>query len=374
MEQNEQTIPTNTIDNFEGVELVEGAVPEKQAAAPVVEPEEKTFDEETYVKGLGFESVESAKAANTELVELRKLKETAQTPAEIKFANEASQKFFDYLKEGKEEDVFNYLSEKTKITKLSAADVTKLDQAAEVIKLNMALKNKDLTADEVAFQFSEDFSIPEKPEQDEDETEESFEKRENRWKKEVERVEKRMVIAAKQAKPELAKYQSELVLPDIQRIDPKAQEAAQKELDDAEADKAQYLAKLNGEFKNFNGYNATFKDTEVEMAIGYSVGEEEKAALKTQLESFAQTGYSGFFGEIWFDKDGVPDIKRIVEDVYLLKNKEKVFQKMVNEAASKRMDLYLKSKSNIQINEPTKTFQPEAVDAKEKELAYLMEA
>src|SRR6187402_1600635 len=132
--------------------------------------------------------------------------------------------------------------------------------------------------------------------------------------KEVERVEKRMIIAAKQAKPELAKYQSELVLPDIQKVDPKAQAATQKELDDAEADKAQYLAKLGSEFKNFNGYNATFKDTEVEMAIGYNVGEDEKTALKTQLESFAQTGYSGFFGELWFDKDGVPDIKRIVED------------------------------------------------------------
>lgn len=378
MELNEQQTPAITgFENFEGVERIEGQEPVKQEVAPAKEPEEQTFDEETYIKGLGFESVESAKAATTELIELRKLKEQAQTRAEIKFANEQSQKFFEYAKEGKKAELRDYLIQEAQLERMSTADVTKLDQAADVIKLNMQLKNKDLTPDEISFQFSEDFSIPEKPEQDEEESEESFQKREDRWRKEVERVEKRMVIAAKQAKPELAKFQSELVLPDIQRVDPKAQEAAQKELESTKAQVDQFLAKLGSDFKNFNGYNATLKDAEVEIGIGYTIPEEERTATKAQLETFATEGYSKYFGDRWFDATGEPKIDQIMSDIYLLNNRDKIFQKLVNESASQRLAHQIKSKSNIQIDEnvPRGTFDPNDPKARqEKELEYLMEA
>lgn len=367
----------NTITDFEGVETIssnETTPAEKGEGAGAAAPDTETFDEETYIKGLGFASVEEVKAAKTELETLRA---KAQTPAEIKFANEQSQKFYEYVKEGKKPELRAFLFQEERLERMSAADVSKLDQAAEVIKLNMQLKNKDLTPDEIDFQFSEDFSIPEKPEQDEEESEEAFQKREDRWKKEVERVEKRMVIAAKQAKPELAKFQSELVLPDIQRVDTKAAEAAQKELEAAEAEKTQFLAKLSSDFKNFNGYSASYKDAEVEIAIGYGVPEEEKAATKSILESFVTEGYSSFFQTLWFDKDGNPKIDQMMSDIYLLKNKEKIFQKMVSETGEKRKELFLKGKSNIKLEEnvPRGTFDPnDAKTRAEKELEYLMEA
>lgn len=372
----EQTLNApGSINNFEGVELTEGQEPIGQKAASVTQPEEQTFDEETYIKELGFESVESAKAATAELVELRKLKD--QAPPETKFANEESQKLFEYFKEGKKTELREYLVQQERLERMSSADASKLEHAADIIKFNMQLKNKDLTPDEINFQFSEDFEVPEKPEQGEEETDESFQKREDRWKKEVERVEKRMVIAAKQAKPELAKLQSELVLPDIQRVDLKAQEAAQKELEALEADKAEFLIKLGSDFKNFNGYNATYKDAEVEILVAYAIPEEEKAATKAILESFATEGYSSFFASIWFDKDGKPKIDQMMSDIYLLKNRDKIFQKMVSESGEKRKELILKTKSNIQLDGgvPRGTFDPADPKARqEKELEYLMEA
>lgn len=362
------------IMNFEGVETIPEVTPPTGAGAAA--PETETFDEETYIKGLGFETVESAKTANAELIELRKIKEQVQTPAEIQFANEQSKKFFEYAKEGKKAELRDYLIQEERLERMSAMDVTKLEHAAEVIKLNMQLKNKDLTGDEINFQFSEDFSIPEKPEQDEEESEEAFQKREDRWKKEVERVEKRMVIAAKQAKPELAKFQSELVLPDIQRVDPKAAEAAQKELESIQAQVDQFLAKLGSDFKNFNGYNTTLKDAEVEIGIGYMIPNEEKVAVKARLETFATEGYSKYFGDRWFDATGSPKIDQMMSDIYLLDNRDKIFQKLVNESASQRLAHQLKTKSNIQIdNVPRGTFDPGDPKAqKEKELEYLMQA
>lgn len=364
-----------SIMDFDGVDTIPETTP--QVGAGAAAPETETFDEETYVKGLGFETVELAKAATAELVELRKIKEQAQTPAEIQFANEQSKRFFEYAKEGKKAELRDYLIQEERLERMAGADVTKLEQAADVIKLNMQLKNKDLTADEINFQFSEDFSVPEKPEQEEDESDESFQKREDRWKKEAERVEKRMVIAAKQAKPELAKFQNELVLPDIQRIDTQAAEATQKELEATQAQVTQFLAKLGSDFKNFNGYNATLKDAEVEIGIGYTIPEEERTATKAQLETFATEGYSKYFGDRWFDATGAPKIDQIMSDIYLLNNRDKIFQKMVNESASQRLAHQIKTKSNIQINEtvPRGTFDQNDPKAhKERELEYLMEA
>jgi len=375
-ENQTQATSTNEVNDFEGVELAAVQPPAVQEAAPAQKtPEENVFDEETYVKGLGFESVESAKTAYAELLELRKLKD--QPAPEFKAANEETQKFLDYVKEGKTPELTEFLIKRDRLERMSNADASKLEQAADIIKLNMRLKNEDLTPDEVDFQFSEDFQIPEKPEQDEDEDDSVFQKREDRWKKEVERVEKRMIIAAKQAKPELAKLKSELVIPDIQRVDAKAQAAAQKELDDAKAESEQFLKMLNSDFKNFNGYNATLKDEEVEIGIGYNIPDEEKAAVKTQLESFATEGYAKYFGERWFDQAGAPKIDQIMSDIYLLNNRDKVFQKLVNDSASKRLEHQIKQRSNIQVNEnvPRGTFQPdEALARKQKEEEFLMDA
>jgi len=366
----------NTFTDFEGIEKIPEITPKTGAGAAAPESTE-TFDEETYIKGLGFESVESAMAANTELAELRKLKETTQAPAEIKFANEQSQLIFDYIKEGKKAELRSYLVQEERLERMSASDASKLDQAADIIKMNMHLKNKDLTQDDIDFQFSEDFSVPEKPEQEEEEADEIFQKREDRWKKDVERVEKRMVIAAKQAKPELAKYQSELVLPDIQRVDPEAKAAAQKELERVEADKAQYLTRLSGEFKNFTGFNALHKDKDVEYGVEYGITEEERTVVKAQLESFATEGYAQYFGNRWFEKDGTPKIAQMMEDIYLLNNREKVFQKLVSESAAKRLDNFIKLKSNIQVDGkvPTGPLQvDDAATKQEKELEFLMGA
>jgi len=377
----EETITVQpTITDFEGVETIpttQVSPTDQQSGAGAAAPDTDTFDEETYIKNLGFTTVEEVKAAKTELDELRKLKEQALSSAEIKFANEQSQKFFEYAKEGKKAELRDYLIQEERLERMSSADVTKLEQAADVIKLNMQLKNKDLTADEINFQFSEDFSIPEKPEQDDEESVEAFQKREDRWKKEVERVEKRMVIAAKQAKPELAKFQSELVLPDIQRVDPKAEAAARKELEDAETEKTQFLAKLSTDYKNFNGFNVGYKDQETEFSIPFTPTDEEKVVLKARLESFATEGYSKYFGDRWFDKEGNPKIEKMMSDIYWLDNGDKILQKTATDSGQKRLEAYIKQRSNIRVNDavPGGVSQPDGQQSeKEKMEAAIWDA
>ena len=101
------------------------------------EDEEEIVDADEWLKGqFGWDNADAAKV---EIEELRKLRENANTQAEIEFANEQSAKFFKLLQDGKEDDLYSFLEQKKKIDRLSSADLNQ-STAAEIIKLNMHTK------------------------------------------------------------------------------------------------------------------------------------------------------------------------------------------------------------------------------------------
>jgi hypothetical protein len=57
------------------------------------------------------------------------------------------------------------------------------------------------------------------------------------------------------------------------------------------------------------------------------------------------------FAERWVNEDGTLKAAQIIEDRYLLANKDKIFQKLSEEAATKAIDAYIKGKKNIDIKE-----------------------
>ena len=103
---------------------------QKQTNAPL--EEEDVFDADEYLKkNLGFDNWNTAKE---ELEKLRNKRE------EIKFANEQSEKLFSALKEGKEDEVYNFLNEKKKFERIDSLDLSKKENAAELIKLSLQHK------------------------------------------------------------------------------------------------------------------------------------------------------------------------------------------------------------------------------------------
>lgn len=282
--------------------------------------------------------------------ELAELRAKAQTPAEIKFANEASEKFFNYLKEGKEEDVYSYLDTKRK---LSAAE--KLDATA-ALKLHIAQTNKHFTTADVEDVFEEKYSTPKKPVQNADEDVEEYNSRVAEWQSGVEKITRRIERDAITAKQELARLNSELILPDLKKelAEPQSNSEALKKIEEA---RNVYLKRLESDYKNFNGYELKYKDEEVEIPVNFAVSEEERIALKTELESF---DVNSFIEKRWLDEQGYPIVSKIMDDITLLRNKEKVFQKMINEVGSKMREHYIAIKSNISLNNGnTQTFQPQ---------------
>lgn len=320
---------------------------------PPKKEDEEVFDEITYIKNnFGWETPDAGKA---ELEELRKLK-TLPKQEPFAYANEESRKIAEYINTGKKSDLLKVLAAQEKLSQVTSYDLSKAEQASEIIKLGMLYKNQDLSPDDVDFLFNKKFTLPIKPEKTEDKDETEYAQELSIWEKQVSLVEREMIIEAKLAKPDLAKYQSELVLPDIQVANPIDLEAQQKELERGKAARTTYLQKLESDYKKFGGFSATYKDEEGEIQSSYKVPEPEIIALKEQLQNFDK---DKFIDDLWFNEDGSPKVEQIMSDVYYLKNREKITQKLVNEAVAQRLLAYRKQTSNVNFDKQSDgTFQP----------------
>ena len=100
-------------------------------------------------------------------------------------------------------------------------------------------------------------------------------------------------------------------------------------------------------YKNFNGYEVKYKDEEVEIPVNFVVPDENKVALKKELETF---DVDEFIGQRWFTKEGQPNVMQMMEDVTLLREKEAVFQKIANEVGAKMKLHYMGQKANVSVN------------------------
>ena len=321
---------------------------------PPPKEEDDIFDEAQYIKNtFGWDNAETGK------VELARLRALEKQP--VTFANEESERAFNYLKGGKLEDLHGLLDKKIKLSKADTLE------AKNAIALHLQATNPHYTDQDVQDVLEERYPQPRQPKQGAEEDPAEFEIRTAEWKAEVDKINRRINRDSLAAKEDLKKLHSELVLPDINRVDPKlAQQAAQKELE-AQQSRERYLASLESEFTKAEGFKTTYKDKEVEIPLSYGITAEEKIAYKEKLKNIDLREY---FGPRWFNEDGTPKVNTMIEDLYLLENKDKVVQKFANDAGSKRMDAYLKGKKNIDLGgKGTEgAFQPSNKEATEKAL------
>lgn len=327
------------------------------------EPEEETFDEATYLKNnFGWENLDLGRA------EIERLRNLEKNPPkeEIKFDNEESKKLFDLIRAGKKSEVKAILDKQDRLEQLSQYDLSKPEQAADVLKTHMRLKNPALTEQQVDHYINKKFRVPAKPQNNLDLTDEENAAAVSAWQEQVNEIQQDMIIEATLVKPELAQFKSELILPDIEKpVDPAATEAQQKELQQWQSSRENYLKALESDFKNFNGFNVPYKDEDVEYSVSFTPTEEEKTALKEELKDF---NINEFFDKEWFDDKGNPKTNRIMSDLYFLKNREKIFQKFVHESARQRLAALKKDRANITVGTQSQgTFQPDDRNSLQKQ-------
>jgi len=364
-EEAQQTVVQNPFDDKNWKEPGSEEIKEEKKEEVIEEKkeevkkeEEEILDPKDYLKReYGWESPEDGKK---ELEELRALRAAAKTPEEIKFANDASKQFFDYLKEGKEEDVYSFLDKKRK---LSTAD--KMD-AASAIKLNITLKNEHYTPEEVNDLFNEQYSYPKKPVQYTDETDDDFNERVKEHEETVARINRKIERDAKDAKLSLAQMSTELVLPDIptKTNEPAAKkEPTPQELEEAKKFKDEFLKVAAGSVQSFNGFSTAVKDKDVDFTVAYGTSDDEKQFLSKQIQAFTESGFDAnvLFAGRWLNEDKTINTTQMIKDLSLVENADKVMQKIASEAANQRLEEYLKTKKKIDVNEQKQngTFTPD---------------
>ena len=304
---------------------------EEQAAST------QSFDSNQFIKErFGYDSVEQAEQ------EFKKLKEQPS----FEFKDDVSRTLFDAIREGKADDVYEILNQQKRLEKLTNSELTP-DLAAEIVKTNIKNKYKDLSADDVELLFYDQHFVPLKPEQGYDESDEDYAGKVKTWQSQVDYAERRLMIEAKVIRPELEKLKSEIKLPDIYNEAGREAES-QEEFEIQQQARSIYEKTLDSDFQSFNGFNVSVKDEDVEIPISFNVGEDERLAMKNDLMDFDSDSY---LENRWFFKDGKPNIPQIMADKYLLENREKIFSKIANEAASQRVLAHIKRNGNININQ-----------------------
>lgn len=379
MSETNQNAPATTplFDNIWGVEPAQQQV-QPQAAegqaqpdpTPQAQPEPTPAVEPTPAPVVDYNSfvketfgVDTVDAAKEQWERVKNFKE----PEPVKFENEASERVYNLLREGKLDEVYSHLDKQSKLNRLTSSTVDNTTIAGEIIKLGMQQTNPELTADDADFMFNKKFAVPAKPQQDMvNESDEDYAVRLANWEQNVKNIEREMLIEAKMIKPTLEKIKAELKLPEITAPQQTQQEptVSQEELDRLKQVRDSYVATLNEDYSKFEGFNAPFKDEEVEFSVPYTISDEEKTSLKAELENFDS---DAFFEERWFTKEGKPNVQQMMADIYLLKNRDKVFQKIANESGSQRLLAKTKQLSNVQVNgNGQQTFVPDQKNQSER--------
>ena len=337
------------------------ATTEEQAAKPATtETNEEVVDANEYLKtNLGYDNWEAAK---TEIEELRKLKE--QKPQDFKFENETSEKLFNALREGKEQEIYNYLHQKNQLDRVKSLDVSDPKNAAEVIRLNLKFKYKDLNDDEVSDIFHEQYEKPAKPKQTLEQDDAEYEETIKAWELRCNGIDRKMIRDAKMVKPEVEQFSQKLVLPDIPVSGTQVQnQPTQEELAALKAQADSFIKSAESVVGNFNDYSVAVKNNDVDLSVKYGFSQEEKAAVSGQLKQFAETGFdaNALFASRWLNQDGNINVEQVVKDLSLLNNGDKITQKFVTEAANQRLEAYIKSKKNVDVTKTnvTQRFDPQ---------------
>jgi hypothetical protein len=328
--------PVNTVQ--------ETKVEEKQPEAK----QEEVKQEET--------KVEEVKTEAAPVVEVKE--EVKPEPAAIEFANEDSKRIFELLKEGKESDVLDFLSRKSKIDKLATSEVN-ASTAEEIIKMGMQSKYADLTAEEIDYKFKKQFGIPKEPLQADIEGDEEFAERKAEWQQQVADIERERIIEAKLVKPELDKLKRELVLPNIERQSVSAEPTAE-DIAKAAAFKESFIKSVDTTIGSFDGFKTTVKDEEVEIPLDYNLSAEQKTEVTTLMKELAEKDFNAnaIFAQRWVNADNTLNTTQIAKDLSMVLYGEAANQSFSTNASAKRLAEYIKTKTNLKVDGTQKVFEP----------------
>lgn len=262
------------------------------------------------------------------------------------YENELSAQIHQALVEGKHDEVYSFLERKQKIDKLTSVEVKDRETAEDIVKTSMRLKYSDLTEDEINHKFNRQYKLPKEPTQDLSESDEDFQARMDEYNEKIKEINTELIIEAKTLRPEIAKQKAEIKLPSLDGRSKSPEVLAQQQ---AYIDG--YLKAAESTINDFSGMNVEYKDESASFVSSYTPSVEEKQQIANLMDDLAGSEFdaNALFADRWVNDDYSLNTKQIAEDLWFFQNKDKIVQKLVNDAVSKRISEYRKQTSNISV-------------------------
>lgn len=271
---------------------------------------------------------------------------------DFEWDNEESKVIYESLISGDYGSVSDMLYEQKLLSNLSEMN------DADAVMMSLAYQYPDLTPEEIHEEFESRYSIPK--EDTEYMSEDELAAYNRKVEKESKRIERELKKDARVAKETLSSYKKEISFPDILSkakefasvVDPKEyvnqyiQSEQTKSEQTAKAEREKYLSQVDKGLNEFNGFEVKYKDEEVSIDAKFAIPDEDKAALKQELNDFDLVDY---FGNRYV-KDDQYDTRQIAEDKYFLQNRDKIINSLVTQAVSKAKLDWLKSIKGIDLS------------------------
>lgn len=266
------------------------------------------------------------------------------------FSNDDSKKIFQYLKEGKVDDVLQVYNEQKRLSTLK--DMTD----ADVVKLAMEYKRMGLTPAEIHEEFLNAYSIekPEEPNADDYLDDDALAKAKKvydrdlkRYEKDVKTLERKLKQEAAESRSYLETLKKDIILPDIEAAPVEAQDnGAEQATRRAEEEKfrTEYLSSLDKSFGDFKEIPITVTDEGVSFTGKFEIAEAERQQLKKDLAE--KDVVNEILVPRYVKEDGF-DTKQLMEDIYLLNNKDKILASFAKQAMAYAKLERIKQQKNV---------------------------
>lgn len=258
-----------------------------------------------------------------------------------------AKRILDALQAGKEDEIFNYLSEKRK-------DYSTMSDY-DVVKENIIRSNPNWTEKDIAIELKSKYGTlsgkKDLSEIDQDIYPEDYEKAVE-YNELIEERETILARDAREARRVLDEQKKNIEFPKITQ-------EAQNQLTDAEIAEAnkQWEEMVVAEVPKLSNFKYKLNGEDVV----YKITDEEKQTLTTTMKNFNASEYLSKRG--WFDQEGNHNILKIAEDVYKLENEGKMIGSVATQIKTatrkevisrdiKNIDMDDKSSSDFKVSKP----------------------
>jgi len=268
---------------------------------------------------------DTPEAAVKDIEDLRAFR-AAPRPQEFQVPDDESAAFLRAIAKGDRKEVWQHLDREMRLESLMTGEVTK-ETAADIVKMGMQLKYKDLTPDEINYRFGKQFSIPPKPAQNVGEEDAEYQERISNWQDQVTEKQMDLMIEAKLTRPDLEKARTKFSIPDIETPTDEGYIQYKKMLEE----------KAKSDLETKEAYKSLTPKA-IETKINFN-DEANKIAFEFHYEPDAE-GFSKAvetacdadkFWQTFTNSDGSPNRQLFLDAIYYANNKDKIIMAAINQ-------------------------------------------